>query len=225
MMAKPGRPESDLDPEWGPEARFGFALRQLRASVGSPSYRELASRDGVYFSASVLSLAANGKKIPDWAHVRAYVIACQGVNCGRELDHWNRQWRRCRAESKVESRYRGMRVSNAVAVWMDGWLHRLLATAGSIGIGTATVFLVVGGVAPQERQRELAGGCESARASMVAVADSPSLQDDSSYVEELQSRQRQGEILKQVGCVVISDERSPSSGSVAADFRVSRKNI
>jgi len=71
-----GRPERPVDPQAGPLQRFAFELRQLRRAAGSPSYRQLAKR--AHFSATALSEAAAGEKLPSLAVTLAYVTACGG---------------------------------------------------------------------------------------------------------------------------------------------------
>jgi hypothetical protein len=225
MMARPGRPESDLDPEAGPEAQFGFALRRLRESVGSPPYRKLAARPGVYFSASVLSQTANGEKIPKEAHVRAYVIACVGADCRGALEYWERQRQRYDAESKAQSRNRGTRGDTVVPVSADGWLRRLLAMLGTVSLGAVAIFLIADSAVPPATQRELAAGCDPAEMGTVSVWIPPGRQDGSLDDDRYQTRQRQAQILKQVGCVVGVNERSPSSGAGTEALLVRGQNV
>jgi hypothetical protein len=71
-----GRTERGLDPGAGPLERFAWELRRLREDAGSPGYRELAIR--VHFSASTLSEAAAGKRLPSLPVMRAHVRGCGG---------------------------------------------------------------------------------------------------------------------------------------------------
>nr|WTB32090.1 helix-turn-helix domain-containing protein [Streptomyces sp. NBC_00830] len=71
-----GRPERGLDPEAGPLERFAWELRQLRATAGRLSYRELSKR--AHFSVTALSEAAGGREVPSLAVTLAYVQACGG---------------------------------------------------------------------------------------------------------------------------------------------------
>ncbi|WP_155545656.1 hypothetical protein [Amycolatopsis camponoti] len=152
------------------------------------------------------------------------MIACEGVDCKSALKYWHLQWRRYRAEAKAENRARGMRVGTTVAVLMTEWLRRILATVLTIGVCTATAFLVAGGGAPPVPQPGLAAGCESVEKELVAVQVQPGRQDGSPHDDRSQRRQRQAEILKQVGCVVDFDERTSSPGLVTAGSRVSRRS-
>ncbi|MFI5588228.1 hypothetical protein ACIA5G_24465 [Amycolatopsis sp. NPDC051758] len=223
MMARPGRPESSIDPGSGPEARFGFALRQLRENAGCPTYRELAARPGVHFSASVLSTAANGKKIPPWEHVRAYVIACEGADCSSALKYWKRQWRRYAAESGEES---GVRPDADVLLSMDReerrW-RRLLVTVGAvIGVSSAAAFLVSGGTSPPPATRlELGAGCEALgdwgnTAPPVRVP--PGYLDGLHYEVGYRVGLRRAKGFQQVTCVVNHEVRSASPGLVTGLF-------
>jgi WD40 repeat protein len=81
-----GRPERAIDPGEGPAAEFASQLRELRATAGRPSYRELARRSGV--SVTVLSQAAGGRCLPTLAVVRSYVRACGG-----DVAQWEERWR------------------------------------------------------------------------------------------------------------------------------------
>lgn len=81
-----GRPELPLDRGAGPVAAFAADLRQLRRAAGSPSYRELSRRASV--SASVLSGAASGARLPTLRVTLAFVKACGG-----EAAAWERRWR------------------------------------------------------------------------------------------------------------------------------------
>jgi WD40 repeat protein len=86
-----GRPERPLDPAAGPLQRFAFELRQLRLRAGAPSYRQLSKR--AHYSATALSEAAGGERLPSLAVALAYVDACGGDR----LD-WEARWRAVAAE-------------------------------------------------------------------------------------------------------------------------------
>ncbi|MFI5527554.1 XRE family transcriptional regulator [Kitasatospora sp. NPDC051853] len=80
-----GRPERPVDASGGAVAEFAGRLRRLRAEAGSPTYRDMA-RTAMY-SASVLSSAANGHRLPTLQVALAYVAACGG-----EREEWRRRW-------------------------------------------------------------------------------------------------------------------------------------
>jgi WD40 repeat protein len=80
------RPERVLDPLAGPVQQFASDLRQLRQKAGNQGYRDLARVTG--YSASTLSDAAGGRRLPGLPVVRAYVTACGG-----DLEDWERRWR------------------------------------------------------------------------------------------------------------------------------------
>lgn len=78
-----GRLERPLDE--GPLREFAQGLRDLRAAVGSPTYRELARI--AHVSQSALSAAASGQALPTWEVTAAYVRACGG-----DLAAWRHRW-------------------------------------------------------------------------------------------------------------------------------------
>jgi Helix-turn-helix domain len=86
-----GRPERRLDPAAGPLQRFAFELRQLRQRAGAPSYRQLGKR--AHYSATALSEAAAGERLPSLAVTMAYVEACGG-----DRRDWELRWRAVAAE-------------------------------------------------------------------------------------------------------------------------------
>ncbi|MFC0542264.1 nSTAND1 domain-containing NTPase [Kutzneria chonburiensis] len=81
-----GMPRAERPLENGPLREFAAGMRQLRIDAGSPPYRELAVRAG--YSPSVLSDAANGRKLPTLAVTLAYVTACRG-----DIAEWEARWR------------------------------------------------------------------------------------------------------------------------------------
>ncbi|WP_405020877.1 helix-turn-helix transcriptional regulator [Kitasatospora sp. NBC_00070] len=80
-----GRPEKPVDETGGAVAEFASRLRRLRAEAGNPTYRDMA-RTAMY-SASVLSSAANGHRLPTLQVALGYVEACQG-----DREEWRRRW-------------------------------------------------------------------------------------------------------------------------------------
>ncbi|AZQ36276.1 hypothetical protein EJ357_24770 [Streptomyces cyaneochromogenes] len=87
-----GRPERPVDPAAGPVQRLAHELRELRKAAGSPSYRTMAKAAG--FSATALSLAAAGERLPSLAVVRGYVRACGG-----DPTEWELRWKAAEAEA------------------------------------------------------------------------------------------------------------------------------
>lgn len=79
------RQERPVDPTAGPLQAFAYDLRKLRAEAGSPTYRVLARTAG--YSATTLSEAASGTRLPTLDVLLAYVGACGG-----DLDEWRRRW-------------------------------------------------------------------------------------------------------------------------------------
>ncbi|MFH8976405.1 NB-ARC domain-containing protein [Streptomyces sp. NPDC017890] len=87
-----GRPEKPLAQDAGPATAFARELRRLRGTAGSPSYRELAHR--ALFSASVLSDAAAGHRLPSLQVALAFAEACGG-----DRATWERRWREAAREA------------------------------------------------------------------------------------------------------------------------------
>ena len=85
-----GRPERPLDPASGPVARLAHELREVRKAAGTPSYRRMAEAAG--FSATTLSQAAAGERLPSLAVVRGYVRACGG-----DPAQWEPRWKEAEA--------------------------------------------------------------------------------------------------------------------------------
>jgi WD40 repeat protein len=79
------RPERPLDHEDSALGQFAADLRGLREMAGAPSYRELSRI--AHYSATVLSEAAGGRKLPSLAVALAYVRACAG-----DVDKWRQRW-------------------------------------------------------------------------------------------------------------------------------------
>ncbi|SDW36505.1 WD40 repeat [Amycolatopsis xylanica] len=70
------RPENPIHDVHGELTAFAADLRRLRERAGSPTYRSLAARSG--YSATALSQAAAGRKLPTLAVTLAFVTACEG---------------------------------------------------------------------------------------------------------------------------------------------------
>ncbi|WP_290062931.1 helix-turn-helix domain-containing protein, partial [Amycolatopsis solani] len=85
------RAENPLETDGSALTAFAAGLRALRENAGNPSYRELARR--AHFSATTLSDAAGGRRLPSLAVTLAYVRACGG-----DGDEWERRWRATAAE-------------------------------------------------------------------------------------------------------------------------------
>ncbi|MFI9009332.1 XRE family transcriptional regulator [Actinosynnema sp. NPDC053489] len=74
-----------------PLLRFAADLRSLRDKAGGHSYRQLGAR--AHYSATTLSDAAGGRRLPTLAVTLAYVRACEG-----DVAEWEDRWRRVAAE-------------------------------------------------------------------------------------------------------------------------------
>ncbi|MFF4474437.1 ATP-binding protein [Streptomyces sp. NPDC001599] len=90
MAGRPGRREQPLDPREGPLERFALGLRALRHRAGL-TYTEMA--EAARYSASTLSQAAAGQRLPTREVLRAYVRACGGDPHG-----WEERWESVRRE-------------------------------------------------------------------------------------------------------------------------------
>lgn len=82
-MARKARP---VDPAASPLHAFAHDLRVLREHAGNPTYRVLARTAG--FSATTLSEAAGGVRLPSLDVTLAYVGACGGDSA-----EWEERWR------------------------------------------------------------------------------------------------------------------------------------
>jgi hypothetical protein len=77
------RPERPIDPDW-PLAELAGGLRDMRRKCNI-TYREMARMTN--YGKTVLSAAADGRSLPTWEVVKAYVLACGG-----SLDEWEHRW-------------------------------------------------------------------------------------------------------------------------------------
>ena len=85
------RGERPLDDGDSTLLRFAADLRTLRDKAGGQSYRQLGAR--AHYSATTLSDAAGGRKLPSLAVTLAYVQACEG-----DLHEWEDRWHEVAAE-------------------------------------------------------------------------------------------------------------------------------
>ncbi|GJF27726.1 hypothetical protein KNE206_04260 [Kitasatospora sp. NE20-6] len=86
-----GRPERPVDASGGAVAEFASELRLLRVRAGNPTYRDMAR--AAMYSASVLSSAASGHRLPTLQVALAYVAACGG-----DREGWQRRWQQVAGE-------------------------------------------------------------------------------------------------------------------------------
>ncbi|GAA4010342.1 hypothetical protein GCM10022247_35640 [Allokutzneria multivorans] len=82
---KHGRPELPILDSTTPAGRMARQLRELRDSVGKPTYLMMEQRAS--FSLSALSCAARGRRMPTRRAVIAYATAC-----GADPEEWGRKW-------------------------------------------------------------------------------------------------------------------------------------
>ncbi|WP_190195021.1 nSTAND1 domain-containing NTPase [Streptomyces minutiscleroticus] len=103
------RQEKPLDLNAGPAQAFAIALRGVRRRAGQPTYRMLARKAG--YSASTLSEAAAGERLPSLPVTLAYVAAC-----GADPNEWEERWRAVAAvlaarpteDDSAQAPYRGL---------------------------------------------------------------------------------------------------------------------
>ncbi|RDI24634.1 nSTAND1 domain-containing NTPase [Lentzea flaviverrucosa] len=87
------RRESPLERDGSALVDFAVDLRLLRDKANAPTYRELARL--THYSASALSDAAGGKRLPSLAVTRAFVQACGG-----DEGEWEQRWHSLAAEER-----------------------------------------------------------------------------------------------------------------------------
>lgn len=80
-----GRPEKPVHAADSAIAAFARELRALRTRAGSPTYRDMARN--ALFSASVLSSAASGTRLPTLPVTLGFAAACGG-----DLQEWRQRW-------------------------------------------------------------------------------------------------------------------------------------
>lgn len=90
------RPERALDVSAGPLPRFAADLRELRRASGGLPYRQMARTAN--YSATVLSEAAAGRRLPTLAVTLAYVSACGG-----DQEEWQTRWQAVAADTGIEA--------------------------------------------------------------------------------------------------------------------------
>ena len=162
------RPESPVGP--GPPALEAFAtdLRRLREKAGNPGYRELARR--ALFSATTLSEAAGGRRLPTLAVTLGYVAACNG-----DQAEWEQRWRQLSAPDPAptpaddpEAPYQGLAsYGRDRAAWFFG---REDAVAEIVSALAERTFLAVLGASGSGKSSVLRAGVVPALLESGAVA-------------------------------------------------------
>lgn len=155
-----GRPERPVDPENGPVQRFAWELRQLREQAESPGYRQLARK--AHYSATTLSEAAGGERLPSLAVTQAYVQACDG-----DVAMWQQRWRRaasqdigqascpdCAPRCQPSGSPDGEPVAGRTPTQRDSRLTRV----GRAAVVSALTFLAVATVVAMRRGGAALGG-------------------------------------------------------------------
>lgn len=74
-------------------ATFATALRELRASAGTPSFRRMAQLSGCV-SHTTLHESATGSRFPSWETTREFVLACGG-----DPESWRERWQQAGSTS------------------------------------------------------------------------------------------------------------------------------
>jgi DNA-binding PadR family transcriptional regulator len=92
------RPERQLDPAGGVIPEFAAGLRRLRDGAGNPGYRKLAAL--AHYSATTLSDAAGGRRMPSLEVTLAFVRACGG-----NIADWESRWRVATARLSWSNRF------------------------------------------------------------------------------------------------------------------------
>lgn len=150
--------------------QLAHELRELRRAAGSPSYRAMAEEAG--FSATTLSQAAAGERLPSRAVVQGYARACGG-----DPGEWETRWKEAEAavaaapvhdEGDGPAPYRGLARfesdDHELFFGRDRTLeelcrlvsaHRFAAVFGASGSGKSS--LLRAGFLPRVR-REMTGG-------------------------------------------------------------------
>ncbi|MEV6717475.1 helix-turn-helix domain-containing protein [Lentzea sp. NPDC051208] len=90
------RGERELVRDGSSLVEFAADLRLLRAKAGTPSYRDMGRT--AHYSATTLSDAANGRKLPSLAVTLAFVRACDGDEA-----EWEQRWHAIAAELNENS--------------------------------------------------------------------------------------------------------------------------
>ncbi|WP_438828984.1 nSTAND1 domain-containing NTPase [Streptomyces gottesmaniae] len=154
--------------------RLAHELRELRRTAGSPSYRAMAEDAG--FSATTLSQAAAGERLPSLAVVQGYVRACGG-----DPAEWEPRWKEAEDEAGAAvvedggdhpAPYRGLarfepddhelffgrdRLVRELGELVDA--HRVAAVIGASGSGKSS--LLRAGFLPRLRERIAGHECVS----------------------------------------------------------------
>lgn len=92
-----GRREKPLDEQQSPVTAFASDLRKLRIAAGNPPYRSMAGT--ALFSASVLSSAASGHRLPTLPVTLGFVEACGG-----DREEWEQRWHQLNSQLAPEQR-------------------------------------------------------------------------------------------------------------------------
>ena len=161
-----GRPERPVDPTAGPVQRLAHELRELRKAVGNPSYRRMAVVAG--FSATTLSQAAAGERLPSLAVVQGYVRAC-----GSDPDEWEPRWREAEAEA---SRAPAEDVEDGPAPYRG--LARFEPDDRDLFFGRDRVIAEVGELVCEHRFAVLFGPSGSGKSSLLRAGLIPRLQEE-----------------------------------------------
>lgn len=141
-----GRPERALDPDGSPLTELALALRELRRSAGSPSYRVMAKQ--VHRSPTALSEAAGGTQVPSWDTVEAYVRACEA-----DPSEWRARWEAVRDSRTPDTPHKAADEDDRIPtpealaptqpIRRSNWLTRRTGLI-TLGVGLVLAILPVG---------------------------------------------------------------------------------
>ncbi|WP_405870928.1 helix-turn-helix domain-containing protein [Streptomyces sp. NBC_00005] len=161
-----GRPERPVDPQAGPVQWLAHELRELRKTAGGPSYRAMAKVAG--FSATTLSQAAAGERLPSLAVVQGYVRACGG-----DPAEWEPRWK----EAEEETNRAGAEVPEDVPVPYRG-LARFEPGDQHLFFGRDRVVDEVDELVCEHRFAVLFGPSGSGKSSLLRAGLIPRLQGE-----------------------------------------------
>lgn len=145
-----GRRQIPLDGH-GQVVRFATKLRQARESAGL-TLRKLAEVSG--YSTSTLSTAENGRKLPSWDVVAAFVSACGET----DLPRWRGWWDAAedeRAEPVDEVAPPAERLAPAVSRRL--WVGLAIAATVILAAVITDLVMTLGGTAAVQAPRSVAG--------------------------------------------------------------------
>ncbi|MDW8805803.1 hypothetical protein P1P68_13675 [Streptomyces scabiei] len=160
-----GRPERPVDPTAGPVQWLAQELRELRKTAGGPSYRAMADAAG--FTATTLSKAAAGERLPSLAVVQGYVRACGG-----DPTQWESRW------TKVWSEVAGQPRDDEDTVPPYRGLARFEPADCELFFGRDPLVQELGQLVREHRFAVVFGASGSGKSSLLRAGLIPRLRDE-----------------------------------------------